>query len=53
MVWTVKIYHVSLRKYLVDIACLQEMKIKNGVNNENITCFPNKEDAYGLGFIVN
>ena len=31
----------------------QETKIKNGVNSEKATCFPIKEDAYGLGFIVN
>ena len=38
--------------YFVDIACLQETKITNGLNSKNITCFPTK-DAYGLGFIVN
>lgn len=31
----------------------QETKIKNGVNSEKVICFPTKEDAYGLGFIVN
>ena len=26
---------------------------KNGINNENISCFPTKEDVYELAFIVN
>ena len=26
---------------------------KNGINSENISCFPTKEDVYELGFIVN
>ena len=43
----------DMKRYFVDIACLQETKIKNGLNSENITCSPTKEDAYGLGFIVN
>ena len=42
-----------MKRYFIDIACLQETKIKNGLNSENITCFPTKEDAYGLGLIVN
>ena len=28
-------------------------KNKNVLNKENITCSPNKEDGYGLGFMVN
>ena len=28
-------------------------KNKNVLNKENITCSPTKEDAYGLGFMVN
>ena len=26
---------------------------KNGINSENISCFPTKEDVYELAFIVN
>ena len=28
-------------------------KNKNVLNKKNITCSPTKEDAYGLGFMVN
>ena len=33
---------IDMKKYLVDIASLQKTKIKNGLNSENITCFPTK-----------
>ena len=35
---------IDMKRYFVDIVCQQETKIKNGLS---------KEDAYGLGFIVN
>ena len=31
-----------MKEYLVDIACLQKTKIKNGLNSEKITYFPKK-----------
>ena len=41
---------IDMKRYFVDIACLQETKIKNGLNSENITCFPTKEDAYAYAW---
>ena len=43
----------DMKRYFVDIACLQKTKIKNGLNSEKITCFPTKEDRYGFRSIVN
>ena len=43
----------DMKSYFVGIAYLQETKIKNGLTSKIILCSPNKEDAYGLEFIVN
>lgn len=43
-------------RYNIDVGCLQETKIKKGcdetLNGTLLTCFPTREAAYGLGFIV-
>ena len=46
----------DITKYKVDIACLQETKIKKGCDenilNHQLHCFPTKEIAHGNGFVI-
>ena len=47
---------LNLGRFLKCISWISLNKNKNGLNKKkkkNITCSRNKEDAYGLGFIVN
>ena len=41
----------------IDVMCLQETKMKDGcresINGNELTCFPSKEVAYGMGFMIN
>jgi exonuclease III len=47
---------VDMIRYGVDVACLQETKMKKGcsetINGCNLTSFPTTQDAYGLEFMV-
>ena len=48
---------IDIDRYKVDVACLQECKIKDGIdeeiNGKRLYVFPTVESSYGLGFIIN
>ena len=45
-----------MERYKIDIGCLQETKINNDkdevINGFELTCFPTKQNAHGMGFII-
>ena len=49
----IELFILNLGRFFKFISWISLNKNKNGLNKENITCSPNKEDACGLGFIVN
>ena len=48
--------HYDILQYGVDICCLQETKLKKGsfeqIKGYELCCFPTKQDAYGMGFMI-
>ena len=52
----------DLDRYNVDVCCLQETKIKDGIdcnissqsskNSHRLICFPTKSEHYGMGFMI-
>ena len=49
----IELFILNLGRLLKCRSWISLNKNKNGLNKEKITCSPNKEDAYGLRFIVN